>query len=96
MDIDGDGCLDFDEFLMLMAKHQAETADTEEELKEGFAAFDKDNDRFITKDDLQKLFESFGEKLTDEELDNMIRVADRSKCGKVSFEDFQHVLNGTR
>ena len=55
---------------------------------EGFQAFDKDKDMYITKNDLKELFESLGEALSEAELDNMIRVADRNKTGKISFEDF--------
>ena len=87
IDLDGDGSLDFNEFLTLMSKQKHET-DTEEELKEGFEAFDQDKDQYITKNDLKALFKSLGEELSEHELDNMIRVADRNKTGKISFEDF--------
>ena len=43
----GDGTIDFDEFLTMMARKMKET-DTEEEIREAFKIFDKDNNGLIS------------------------------------------------
>merc|ERR1712159_254963 len=46
VDANGDGTIDFPEFLNLMAKKMQDT-DTEDDLKEAFKVFDKDNDGYM-------------------------------------------------
>ena len=70
--------------------------DSEADMKEGFKDFDRDKDGLVTKDDLRKLFKALEHEISEAELDNMIRVADRSGTGKISFEDFKHVLHETK
>ena len=47
VDADGNGTIDFPEFLNLMARKMQDT-DSEEELKEAFKVFDKDGNGFIS------------------------------------------------
>ena len=74
-----------------MARKNKNT-DTEEELKSGFRQFDKDQDGAITFEDLKALMEELEEELSDEELHEMIRVADIEGNGKINFEEFTKVL----
>ena len=75
VDADGNGTIDFPEFLNLMARKMKDT-DSEEELKEAFRVFDKDQNGFISAAELRHVMTNLGEKLTDEEVDEMIREAD--------------------
>merc|ERR1712072_1510682 len=75
VDADGNGSLDFPEFLSLMARKMKDT-DTEEELLEAFAVFDRDGNGFISPAELRHIMSNLGEKLSDAELDEMIREAD--------------------
>ena len=75
VDADGNGTIDFLEFLSLMARKMKDT-DTEEELVEGFKVFDRDGNGFISAAELRHVMMNLGEKLTDEEVDEMIREAD--------------------
>jgi calmodulin len=72
VDADGNGTIDFPEFLNLMARKMKDT-DSEEELKEAFKVFDKDGNGFISAAELRHVMTNLGEKLTDEEVDEMIR-----------------------
>merc|ERR1712224_884732 len=47
-----------------------------EEIKEAFKVFDKDGNGFISAAELRHVMTNLGEKLTDEEVDEMIREAD--------------------
>ena len=79
VDADGNGTIDFPEFLNLMARKMQDT-DSEEELKEAFKVFDKDGNGFISAAELRHVMTNLGEKLTDEEVDEMIREADVDGC----------------
>ena len=46
-DVNGDGTIDFDEFLEMMSKHARETVDQSAEMREAFKIFDRDGDGFI-------------------------------------------------
>merc|ERR1711970_1216464 len=67
----GNGTIDFPEFLSLMARKMKDT-DTEEELIEAFKVFDRNGNGFISAAELRHVMTNLGEKLTDEEVDEMI------------------------
>jgi len=60
----------------------------EEELKEAFNVFDKDGNGFISASELRHVMTNLGEKLTDKEIDEMIREADVDGDGQISYEEF--------
>ncbi len=82
VDADGNGTIDFPEFLTMMARKMKDT-DTEEEIREAFRVFDKDGNGFISAAELRHVMTNLGEKLTDEEVDEMIREADIDGDGQV-------------
>ena len=68
-----------------MARKMKDT-DSEEEIKEAFRVFDKDGNGFISAAELRHVMTNLGEKLTDEEVDEMIREADVDGDGQVNYE----------
>merc|ERR1711966_600076 len=72
VDADGNGTIDFPEFLTMMARKMKDS-DSEEEIREAFRVFDKDGNGFISAAELRHIMTNLGEKLTDEEVDEMIR-----------------------
>ena len=76
VDADGNGTIDFPEFLTMMARKMKDT-DSEEEMKEAFKVFDKDHDGYITAAELAGVMKHIGERLSDEEVDQMMREADQ-------------------
>ncbi|XP_048574485.1 calmodulin-like protein 5 [Triticum urartu] len=95
VDADGNGTIEFAEFLALMSRKadaDADASDPEEELREAFRVFDKDHDGHISKAELGHVMISLGEKLTDEEVEEMIQEADLDGDGLVNFDEFVRMM----
>lgn len=84
--IPGNGTIDFQEFLVMMARQIKSPLDEELELRESFKVFDKNGDGYINASELRHVMTSLGEKLTEEEVIEMIREADIDGDGKVNYE----------
>ncbi|EFE36797.1 uncharacterized protein ARB_04323 [Trichophyton benhamiae CBS 112371] len=92
VDADNNGTIDFPEFLTMMARKMKDT-DSEEEIREAFKVFDRDNNGFISAAELRHVMTSIGEKLTDDEVDEMIREADQDGDGRIDWSYFYVVTN---
>ncbi len=79
------GTIEFSEFLSMMA-HKLKDTDSEAEIREAFKVFDKDGDGFISAAELRYVMTNLGEKLTDEEVGEMIREADFNQDGQIAYE----------
>lgn len=91
VDVDGNGSIDFPEFLSLMARKMRDT-DTEEELVDAFRVFDRDGNGLISAAELRHVMTNLGEKLTDEEVDEMIKEADIDGDGQINYEEFVRMM----
>lgn len=80
-----DGKMDFSEVMKILAIKTKEPPETEEYLREAFRAFDKDGSGNITLIELRQIMTNHGEKLSDEEVAEMIQEADDGK-GEVHYE----------
>ncbi|WAR19963.1 CALM-like protein [Mya arenaria] len=89
-DLRGNGLIDFDEFMEMMArKHYA---DPDAELLEAFKVFDKDGDGYISAEELRAVMASLGETLTEKEVNDMLREADMNGDGKIDYDEFVQIL----
>uniref|UniRef100_A0A2K6F9V2 EF-hand calcium-binding domain-containing protein 11 n=1 Tax=Propithecus coquereli TaxID=379532 RepID=A0A2K6F9V2_PROCO len=84
VDADGNSTIDFPEFLTIMARKMKDI-DSEEEIRE-------DGNGFISAAELYPVMTGLGEKLTDEEVDEMIREADIDGDGQVNYEEFVQTI----
>jgi calmodulin len=106
VDADGNGTIDFPEFLTMMARKMRDS-DTQDEIKEAFKVFDKDGNGYISAAELRHVMTSLGasllmylhhhilvirnplrigEKLSDKEVDEMIREADIDGDGQINYD----------
>ncbi|KAI8988919.1 calmodulin [Pilobolus umbonatus] len=87
VDRDGNGLIDFPEFLTMLGRKERET-NSREEIEEAFKVFDKDGNGHISAAELRHVMTSLGEKLTEEEVDEMIREADVDGDGQIDYQEF--------
>ncbi|CAL4946915.1 unnamed protein product [Urochloa decumbens] len=95
VDADGNGTIDFPEFLGLMARRMRDS-DSVEELREAFRVFDKDQNGFITAAELRHVMANLGERLTDAEVGEMVREADGDGDGSINYDEFVKVMVAKR
>lgn len=50
------------------------------------SVFDRDNNGYITLDELQRAMQMIGENVTDAQLNEMLALADLDKDGKINYE----------
>lgn len=80
VDADENGTIDFAEFLTLMAR-KTQTKDSEAEILEAFKVFDKDGSGKISPAELRQVMGNLGEKLSDQEVEEMMTEADLNGDG---------------
>ncbi len=64
-----------------------------EEVKEAFREFDLDKNGFVGAAEIAHVLQSMGEKATDDEVDEMILMADLDGDGQISFDEFFKLIN---
>jgi calmodulin len=77
VDVDKSGTIDFPTFLDVIAQRMS-AGENEQELREAFRVFDKQNTGRIQAQELRTAMTSLGEKLSDREVQEMLREADVS------------------
>ena len=91
VDLDGSGTIDFNEFCILMQQRSKES-EPEEEIIAAFRVFDKDGNGTLGTKELRHIMTSIGDKLTDEEVDQMIDEADIDGDGVINYEEFVRMM----
>jgi len=94
VDKDGNGLIDFKEFLALMDSNVL-VQNIDQEMTNLFAYIDKNNDGFISEKELKEMLKGMGEKVKKKDIKKMMKLADQNKDGKISFTEFKRmVANG--
>ena len=92
VDQDGNGTVEFAEFVILMTNKVKEMT-KEDEIYEAFMVLDKEKDDFINEKELKYFMRKVAHiKLSSEEAKAMIEFADADNDGLISYEDFRTVI----
>lgn len=78
----GNGIIDFEEFIVMMSRLQRASP---AELELAFKLFDKNGDGQIDANELRHLLVNLGEKLTDDEVDEIITEIDIDGDGNIDY-----------
>lgn len=92
VDCDGDGTIDFCEFLKMMSRHSNPGVDPEQQLADVFRLFDRDSSGYITQDELRNVMLSLGQPISDSQLWEMISHADMDGDGKINIKEFVKIM----
>ena len=91
VDSDGNGKIEFSEFLNMMAQKMS-TRNFNDEALEAFNVLDKDGSGSISEAELRQIMNNIGEEITDEEIREMMNEADLDGDGQVSFKEFAAII----
>mmetsp|Transcript_17426 Transcript_17426/g.52635 ORF Transcript_17426/g.52635 Transcript_17426/m.52635 type:complete len:460 (-) Transcript_17426:72-1451(-) len=68
----------------------------EEEMRELFQLFDKDNSGYVNASELGQVMEQLGEPCSAQEIEEMLQYADVDGSGQISFEEFRKLMRGNQ
>merc|ERR1711935_166304 len=91
IDNDGNGSIEFQEFLEMMTGKMGEK-DTREDIEKVFKLFDDDNTGKISLRNLRRVAQELGENIDEEELQDMINQADRDGDGEINIDEFYRIM----
>lgn len=80
------GTLDFESFLTIVSTRKFDDEDHEDALKEAFKMFDRDGNGYIDAEELRICMINLGEKLTRDEVEEMIKEVDIDFDGRMNYE----------
>ena len=98
VDADGNGFLNFNDFLSIMARRKKDTS-VEEDIIEAFKVFDRDGNGFISSEEMRHILTHFGgslceggdKELFDDEVDAIMSEVDVDD-GQVNYEEFVKMM----
>ncbi|KOO21679.1 calmodulin [Chrysochromulina tobinii] len=70
----------------------AKSKDNDKELREAFAVFDKEKEGKISAAELRQVISNLGEKVDEDEIEDMMKEADRDGSGTIDYAEFVNVL----
>ncbi|CAH3036246.1 unnamed protein product [Porites lobata] len=87
VDYDGNGVIDFPEFVKLM-EDQKKPDEREADMMLAFRVFDADNKGYIESAELRYIILNMDKRIPRDELDELIAIADLERDRKISYQEF--------
>ncbi|KAI9314643.1 putative myosin regulatory light chain cdc4 [Dichotomocladium elegans] len=85
--------IDFGTFLAILTRPNGfKPAGTSQEFIQGFQVFDKAGDGTISIDELRYVLTNLGEKLSEEEVDELLKEIQIIKDGRINYVDFVNLI----
>ncbi|ELU13700.1 hypothetical protein CAPTEDRAFT_169155 [Capitella teleta] len=91
VDSDGNGSIEFSEFLILIAS-RLKMEDMREEIRDAFGVFDKNNDGRLSTSELKDVLSSVGEKMSSDDINEMVAAADSRGTGMIDIDEFSTLM----
>ena len=86
VDADRKGTIEFHEFLSMMERKK-DYIESEDEVLAAFRVFDDDGTGYVSADELREVLTSLGEKLTDEEVEELFSEGEIDTDGLINYHD---------
>ena len=80
------------ELLQVMTKFMGENRNKAEDIRESLSVFDRDGTGTISAAELRHVLTSMGEKLSDQEADEMLRELEVDRDGQIMYEDMVRLM----
>lgn len=91
VDENEDDKINFEEFLILMHS-RLKKADIENELNEAFSVYDKNGSGIISIKEFRKIMNSLGDKICEEEINEIIQKVDVKNRGYINYKDLTKII----
>ena len=88
----GDGGINFEAFCKMMSTLLSATPDSEEEIIECFKVFDQEGKGTMSVPELKNVMCSLGEKMTDEEVDDMVSDVKLDGDGRFNYAELVKIM----
>lgn len=89
IDIDGNGTIDYTEFVM--ATMNEKNILSNEKLEQAFKMFDKDGGGTISPEEIKEVL-GFGSSINQKLIDDIIKEVDENGDGVIQFDEFVHMM----
>ena len=83
---------DFNEFINIASRNMTDNKINAAQMKEAFRIFDQYGTGMVNLLQMRSALQNLGEKLRDEELDELLREADIDADGNVNYEELVNIL----
>lgn len=91
VDTKNSGTISFEDFAMLMSTRM-NNVDKVEDVLDAFRVFDINGNGFLSTHELRHVMTNLGEKLSEDEANEMIRAADADGDGLINYNDFINLM----
>ena len=93
VDVDGNGGINFTEFLKLMKDKSSVDPEAEQDMLEAFLVFDTERQGYISADVLKHVMMNIGESLTQHEGVDFIKLIDDDGDGLINYQELVKILS---
>ncbi len=81
--------IDFFKFLLALGLYIRDPSEIAEEVKKAFKVLDRMNRGYLMSSDIRDFLSKLGDVLTDEEIDEMIKLADVEMTGQINYDQVE-------